>query len=78
MTNDNNPFGDFKLTETFVWEKKLEKEGLVDIHPEKLKMLTAQRVEENKVIYLLLLLRLDLLSLFKLILLIDSFIFREN
>jgi len=48
MSNTNNPFGDEKLTETFVWKKKLEKQGLADVPPEKLKVLTAQRVEENK------------------------------
>lgn len=52
MTNTNNPYGDEKLLETFVWSKKLEKKGLSDVPPERLKALTAQRVEENKVTYL--------------------------
>lgn len=29
-TNTNNPFNDLNLTETFVWGKKLEKEGKQD------------------------------------------------
>ena len=49
MTNTNNPFGDEKLTETFVWKKKLEKTGLADMPSEQLKVITSQRVEENKV-----------------------------
>ncbi len=49
MTNTNNPFGDSKLTDTFVWQKKLEKKGLSDVPADKLKVITAQRVEENKV-----------------------------
>lgn len=51
MTNTNNPYGDEKLLETFVWGKKLEKKGLSDIAPEHLKAITVQRVEENKVIF---------------------------
>jgi hypothetical protein len=49
MTNTNNPFGDEKLLDTFVWQKKLEKKGLSDVPPEHLKIITARRVEENKV-----------------------------
>jgi hypothetical protein len=49
MTNTNNPFGDEKLLDTFVWQKKLQKKGLSDVPHEKLKVITAQRVEENKV-----------------------------
>ena len=26
-TNDNNPFNDTKLTDTFIWGKKLQKDG---------------------------------------------------
>jgi len=48
MTNTNNPFGDEKLLDTFVWQKKLQKKGLSDVAPEHLKVITAQRVEENK------------------------------
>ena len=49
MTNANNPFGDEKLLDTFVWKKKLEKKGLSDVPHERLKVINAQRVEENKV-----------------------------
>ncbi|CAF1239938.1 unnamed protein product [Rotaria magnacalcarata] len=49
MTNANNPYGDEKLLDTFVWEKKLQKKGLSDVPAERLKVLTAQRVEENKI-----------------------------
>ncbi|CAF1318285.1 unnamed protein product [Adineta ricciae] len=48
MTNANNPFGDEKLLDTFVWGKKLEKKGLTDVAPDQLKTMTARRVEENK------------------------------
>jgi hypothetical protein len=49
LSNANNPFGDEKLTETFVWDKKLEKTGLANIPTAQLKIITVQRVEENKV-----------------------------
>lgn len=49
MSNTNNPFGDEKLTETFVWKKKLEKQGLADVPAERIQLLTRQRIEENKV-----------------------------
>jgi hypothetical protein len=48
MTNANNPFGNERLLETFVWDKKLKQIGLADMSTEKLKMITAQHVEENK------------------------------
>jgi hypothetical protein len=49
MTNANNPFGDEKLLDTFVWQKKLEKKGLSDVPADHLKIITARRIEENKV-----------------------------
>jgi len=49
MTNTNNPFGDERLLETFVWEKKLQKSGLANAPVEQLKAIQTQRVEENKV-----------------------------
>ena len=49
MTNASNPFGDTKLTDTFVWHKKLEKKGLSDVPADHLKAIQARRVEENKV-----------------------------
>ena len=48
MTNTDNPYGDDKLLETFVWDKKLQKKGLTNVPAEHLKVMTAQRVEENK------------------------------
>ena len=48
MSNTNNPFGDEKLTEVFVWDKKLVKTGLAKFSADELKHVTAQRVEENK------------------------------
>lgn len=57
-TNSDNPFGDAKLTDTFVWGKKLEKEGLRGVTQEQLEVLNRQKQEENrreleKVLYLL-------------------------
>jgi hypothetical protein len=49
MTNANNPFGDERLLETFVWGKKMEKKGLTNVPADQLKVITTQRVEENKV-----------------------------
>ena len=49
MSNTNNPFGDEKLLDTFVWEKKMQKTGLDHVPVDQLKVITAQRVEENKV-----------------------------
>ena len=51
MSNANNPFGDEKLLDTFVWQKKLQKTGLSNVPTDHLKAITAQRVEENKVKY---------------------------
>ena len=36
-SNVDNPFGDEKLTETFVWGKKLEKQGITKIDTNDLK-----------------------------------------
>jgi len=48
MTNSNNPFGDEKLLENFVWKKKMENKGLTNIPVEQFNSITKQRVEENK------------------------------
>lgn len=37
-TNTDNPFGDGNLLSTFVWTKKLAKEGLIDASREELEM----------------------------------------
>lgn len=31
FTNADNPYGDNNLLDTFVWKKKLEKDGLTDL-----------------------------------------------
>ncbi|CAF1448352.1 unnamed protein product [Rotaria sordida] len=46
--NTNNLYDDEKLLATFVWKKKLEKDGLSNISPEYLRTIMAQRVEQNK------------------------------
>nr|CAB3226592.1 cactin [Phallusia mammillata] len=48
-TNADNPFGDGKLLETFVWNKKLEKEGLKDLDLHEKKKLIFQKQEKNKI-----------------------------
>jgi len=48
-TNADNPFGDGKLLETFVWNKKLEKEGLHDLDMHEKKKLIFQKQEKNKI-----------------------------
>ncbi|XP_044757904.1 cactin [Coccinella septempunctata] len=47
-TNSDNPFGDGELLSTFVWKKKLNKEGLVGITKEELEMRNKFKQEENK------------------------------
>ncbi|CAJ0607236.1 unnamed protein product [Cylicocyclus nassatus] len=46
-TNLNNPFNDVNLTETFVWEKKLEVEGKSSYSRKKIEKETRARVERN-------------------------------
>ncbi|XP_059616518.1 splicing factor Cactin [Phlebotomus argentipes] len=48
-TNQDNPFGDSHLTTTFVWSKKLEKEGLKDATTEQLETLNRHKQMENKI-----------------------------
>lgn len=47
-TNTDNPFGDGNLLATFVWNKKLEKEGLGGVSQEELDVRNRQKQEENK------------------------------
>lgn len=47
-TNTDNPFGDGNLLATFVWSKKLEKEGLTDVSREELEVRNRQKQEENR------------------------------
>lgn len=47
-TNTDNPFGDANLLSTFVWDKKLTKDGLIGVSREELEMRNRQKMEENK------------------------------
>ncbi|KAL3317122.1 hypothetical protein Ciccas_004229 [Cichlidogyrus casuarinus] len=47
-TNEDNPFGDHKLSESFVWTKKLEKVGLCNLSNDDLSYLQRQKMESNK------------------------------
>ena len=47
-TNTDNPFGDASLLQTFVWTKKLEKEGLIGATREELEMRNRYKQEENR------------------------------
>ncbi|CAH2042765.1 unnamed protein product, partial [Iphiclides podalirius] len=48
-TNQDNPFGDSALTHTFVWTKKLAKEGVKSVSREELEALNRQKQLENKI-----------------------------
>ncbi|CAD7086364.1 unnamed protein product [Hermetia illucens] len=47
-TNQDNPFGDAHLTSTFVWGKKLEKEGFKNVPSEAVEALNRRKQLENK------------------------------
>lgn len=47
-TNTDNPFGDANLLSTFVWSKKLAKEGLIGVSREELETRNRYKQEENK------------------------------
>ncbi|KAL7062389.1 hypothetical protein AAHC03_0566 [Spirometra sp. Aus1] len=47
-TNDDNPFGDRRLSETFVWKKKLDTKGLSHLDHETIQQLQSKKMEENK------------------------------
>lgn len=47
-TNTDNPFGDANLLATFVWNKKLEKEGLSGVSRDELEVRNRQKQEENR------------------------------
>ncbi|KAK5648550.1 hypothetical protein RI129_003442 [Pyrocoelia pectoralis] len=47
-TNADNPFGDANLLSTFVWTKKLAKEGLVGVSSEELETRNKYKQDENK------------------------------
>jgi len=46
--NDDNPFGDSTLTQTFRWEKKLEKDGMSTINDEELENLAKNKIMEQR------------------------------
>ncbi|GBP55435.1 Cactin [Eumeta japonica] len=48
-TNQDNPFGDSALTHTFVWAKKLAKEGVANVSRDRLEALNRQKQLENKI-----------------------------
>ncbi|XP_026320661.1 cactin [Hyposmocoma kahamanoa] len=48
-TNQDNPFGDSALTNTFVWTKKLAKEGVKNVSHDELEALNRQKQMENKI-----------------------------
>lgn len=47
-SNSDNPFGDGNLLSTFVWNKKLSKEGITNVQPEELELRNRYKQEENK------------------------------
>ncbi|VDK25450.1 unnamed protein product [Taenia asiatica] len=47
-TNEDNPFGDRHLSETFVWRKKIDDKGLSHLDSARLQTLQAQKMEENR------------------------------
>ena len=46
--DDDNPFGDSTLTQTFRWQKKLEKEGIGKINDEELEDLAKKKIVEQR------------------------------
>ncbi|XP_042211961.1 cactin-like isoform X3 [Homarus americanus] len=48
FTNADNPYGDNNLLDTFVWKKKLEKEGLTDISREDIEKQNRAKMDENR------------------------------
>lgn len=48
-TNVDNPFGDEHLTETFVWSKKITKEGNETLHADEIHQMTKKKMEENRI-----------------------------
>lgn len=48
-TDQDNPFGDSNLTSTFVWNKKLQKQGLKDAPLHAVEAINRQKQMENKI-----------------------------
>ncbi|KAL3867399.1 hypothetical protein ACJMK2_044604 [Sinanodonta woodiana] len=47
-TNADNPFGDEHLLDTFLWSKKMDKEGNRSLSKEEIQQLQKQKMEENR------------------------------
>lgn len=47
-TNTDNPFGDANLLDTFVWKKKLDRDGLTGVSSEEIEKRNREKQEENK------------------------------
>ncbi len=58
-SNADNPFGDERLLDTFVWNKKLEQEGKKDVPISEVQKMAKQKLLESKVDF-----GKDILSLF--------------
>lgn len=48
-TNSDNPFGDERLLDTFVWGKKLEKEGKKHLDEREIHKHQKMKLEESRV-----------------------------
>ena len=48
-TNEDNPFGDSNIEQTFKWGKKLEKEGLDKLSERELQRLQKRKAEEQRI-----------------------------
>lgn len=48
FTNADNPYGDNNLLETYVWTKKLQKEGLDNLTREEIEKRNRSKMEENR------------------------------
>ncbi|VUZ48559.1 unnamed protein product [Hymenolepis diminuta] len=47
-TNEDNPFGDRHLSETFVWRKKIDNKGLSHLDNAQLQNIQAKKIEETR------------------------------
>lgn len=47
-TNDDNPFGDSNLTQSFLWKKKMEQKGMKNLREEEIEIINRQKQMENK------------------------------
>ncbi|KAB7503156.1 Cactin [Armadillidium nasatum] len=49
FTNADNPYGDNNLLDTFLWKKKLDKEGLSSLSKEEIQQRSRMKMEENRI-----------------------------